>query len=148
MMERQAQDRQEQDRQEKGIFGRLRLGAGSGGLLDRTIDRARMALLWEQIWPPLAALLTLFGLFLSVSWLGLWLWLPSIGRAIGVLLFGLAALAALWRLVRLRLPNEADALRRIDRISGLLHRPATAISDQLAVTQSDPMSAALWQAHV
>ncbi|HKY86880.1 MAG TPA: TIGR02302 family protein, partial [Pseudorhodoplanes sp.] len=107
-----------------------------------------MALLWEQIWPPLAAFLTLTGLFLSVSWLGLWISLPPIGRAIGVAVFGVAALAALWRLVRVRLPDQAEALRRIDRNSGLSHRPATAVSDRLAVTQSDPMSAALWQAHV
>jgi len=140
--------RQTQDSQEKGIFGRLWFSSGTGRLLDRTVHHARMALLWEQIWPPLAALLTLLGLFLSLSWLGLWLWLPPIGRVLGVVLFGLAALAALWRLVRLRLPDQADALRRIDRHSGLSHRPATAVSDRLAVTQSDPMSAALWQAHV
>ena len=140
-------ERQTQDPQEKGIFGRLRLSSGAG-LLDRTVHHARMALLWEQIWPPLAALLTLLGLFLSLSWLGLWISLPPIGRAVGVALFALAALAALWRLVRVRLPDQADALRRIDRNSGLSHRPATAVSDRLAVTQNDPMSAALWQAHL
>ena len=48
----------------------------------------------------------------------------------------------------MRLPDQAEALRRIDRNSGLSHRPATAVSDHLAVTQSDPMSAALWQAHI
>ena len=142
MMERQTQDPQEQ-----GLFGRLRPRSGAG-LLDRTVHHARMALLWEQIWPPVAALLTLAGLFLSVSWLGLWLFLPPIGRAIGVVLFAAAALAVLWRLVRVRLPDQAEALRRIDRNSGLSHRPATAVSDRLAVTQSDPMSAALWQAHI
>ena len=139
--------RQTQDPQEKGIFGRL-WPFSSGALLDRTVHNARLALLWEQIWPPVAAILTLLGLFLSLSWLGLWLWLPPIGRALGVALFAGAVLAALWRLVRLRLPSEADALRRIDRNSGLAHRPATAVSDQLAVSQNDPMSAALWQAHI
>ncbi len=140
-------ERQTQDPHEKGIFGRLRPSFGAGSL-DRTVHHARMALLWEQIWPPLAALLTLLGLFLSLSWLGLWIFLPPIGRGIGVALFALAALTALWRLVRVRLPDQAEALRRIDRNSGLSHRPATAVSDRLAVTQSDPMSAALWQAHV
>jgi uncharacterized protein (TIGR02302 family) len=140
-------ERQTQDPHEKGIFGRLRLSSGAG-LLDRTVHHARMALLWEQIWPPFAALLTLLGLFLSLSWLGLWISLPPIGRAIGVAVFAFAALAALWRLIRVRLPDQTEALRRIDRNSGLSHRPATAVSDRLAVTQSDPMSAALWQAHV
>src|SRR5204862_5930067 len=44
--------------------------------------------------------------------------------------------------------SEASALRRIDRNSGLAHRPATTVSDQLAVSQNDPMSSALWQAHI
>ena len=107
-----------------------------------------MALLWERIWPPLAAFLTLAGLFLSLSWLGLWIFLPPIARAVGLALFAAAALVILWRLVRIRLPDEADALRRVDTNSGLSHRPATAVSDRLAVTRSDPMSAALWQAHI
>ena len=141
-------ERQTQDSEEKGIFGRLRPPSDAAGPLGRKLHHARMALLWEQIWPPLAAILTLIGLFLSLSWLGLWLWLPPLGRAIGVLAFALVALAALWRLVRLQVPGEAEALRRIDRNSGVLHRPATAVSDRLAVTQSDPMSAALWQAHL
>jgi uncharacterized protein (TIGR02302 family) len=141
-------ERQTQDSEEKGTFGRLRPPSDSAGPLGRKLRHARMALLWEQIWPPLAAILTLIGLFLSLSWLGLWLWLPPLGRAIGVLAFALVALTALWRLVRLQVPGEAEALRRIDRNSGVLHRPATAVSDRLAVTQSDPMSAALWQAHL
>jgi uncharacterized protein (TIGR02302 family) len=145
MMERQTQDRQ--DPGEKGIFGRFRPGSG-GASLDRTLQHARMALLWERIWPPLAAFLTLAGLFLSLSWLGLWISLPPIGRAFGLVLFAAAAFAILWRLVRVRFPDQAEALQRIDRNSGLSHRPATAVSDRLAVTRSDPMSAALWQAHV
>ena len=140
-------ERQTQNPPEKGIFSRLRPDSGPP-LLDRVVHHARMALLWEQIWPPLAAILTLLGLFLTVSWLGLWLVLPPIGRPVGVALFAAAACAALWRLVRVRLPDHAEALRRIDRNSGLSHRPATAVSDRLAVTQSDPMSAALWQVHI
>ena len=37
------------------------------------------------------------GLFLVVSWAGVWLPLPSTGRAIGLALFGLLALASLRR---------------------------------------------------
>ena len=112
-------ERQTQDSEEKGIFGRLRPPSDAAGPLGRKLHHARMALLWEQIWPPLAAILTLIGLFLSLSWLGLWLWLPPLGRAIGVLAFALVAMAALWRLVRLQVPGEAEALRRIDHNSGV-----------------------------
>ena len=46
------------------------------------------------------------------------------------------------------MPAIADGLRRLDRGSGLRHRPATAIADELAVTHKDPYSLALWNAHV
>ena len=56
-------------------------GGRSGDILARALDRARSALLWERLWPALAVLATAVGLFLAVSWLGLWLWLPPSGRA-------------------------------------------------------------------
>jgi uncharacterized protein (TIGR02302 family) len=117
-------------------------------LLAAALARARWTILWERLWPPLAALLTAVGLFLAVSWLGLWLWLPPLGRAIGLLAFVGVVVAALIPLGLLRMPAIADGLRRLDRGSGLRHRPATAIADDLAVTTKDPFSLALWHAHV
>jgi len=110
--------------------------------------RARYAIFWERLWPPLAALATVLGLFLALSWLGLWLWLPPLGRAAGLVLFAALALWAAWPFWMLRLPGIADALARLDRVSGLQHRPATAIADRLAVRAEDPYSLALWNAHV
>ncbi|MGB8488128.1 MAG: DUF4175 family protein, partial [Xanthobacteraceae bacterium] len=52
-------------------------------LLAHALTRARWALFWERLWPAVAAVATAVGLFLAVSWLGLWLWLPPLGRAIG-----------------------------------------------------------------
>ena len=40
--------------------------------LERAIDRARAALVWERIWPPLAPVLTVLGLYIVLSWLGFW----------------------------------------------------------------------------
>ena len=111
-------------------------------------QRARYAILWERVWPPLAALATAAGLFLALSWLGLWLWLPPLGRAAGLVLFGALALWAAFPFWFLRLPGFADALRRLDRVSGLRHRPATTLADRLAVNAQDPYTLALWNAHV
>ena len=116
--------------------------------LGRALRRARRAILWERLWPPLAALLTVLGLFLTLSWIGLWLWLPPLGRAIGVVIFAILALAALLPLSRLRIPGVGDGLRRLDRVSGQPHRPATAVADTLPDGQTDPVSLALWQAHL
>ena len=96
--------------------------------LARALKRARGSLLWERLWPALATLATALGLFLALSWAGLWMVLPPLGRAAGLVLFGLLIAASAIPLLRLRLPRDAEALRRLDRVSGERHRPATALS--------------------
>src|SRR5436309_16056346 len=115
-------------------------------MLARGLFRARMAILWERLWPALASMATVAGLFLAVSWLGLWLWLPPIGRAIGLGVFFLLTAAAFAPLLMVRLPSKIDGLRRLDRNSGLPHRPATAIADEIAAPTTDSFSIALWRA--
>src|SRR5215471_12658305 len=120
----------------------------TGDVLERALSRARWTSFWERLWPPLATIATAIGIFLSASWLGIWLWLPPIGRAIALCGFLLLTLAATVPLVRVRFPSRYDGLRRLDRNTGLYHRPATAMSDELATPKSDPWSTALWRAHV
>ena len=112
--------------------------------LGQALQRAKYAIAWEQTWPHLARLLSLIGLFLVVSWAGLWLTLPFVARAVGLGLFVLAALWALWPLVKFRWPSREAALSRLDRGTGIRHRPATALTDTLAT--QDPVALALWQA--
>jgi uncharacterized protein (TIGR02302 family) len=83
-----------------------------------------------------------------VSWLGLWLWLPPIARAIAVGVFFLLTAAAFAPLLMLRVPSRVEGLRRLDRNSGLPHRPATAIADEIAAPSDDSFSIALWRAHI
>jgi uncharacterized protein (TIGR02302 family) len=112
--------------------------------LTQALQRAKYAIAWERSWPHLARLLTVIGLFLAVSWAGLWLALPFVARAVGLGLFALSALGALFPLVRFRWPGREEGLSRLDRGSGVRHRPATALTDTLAT--QDPVALALWQA--
>src|SRR5260370_6071199 len=114
----------------------------AGDRLERALRRARWTGFWERLWPPLATLATAVGVFLAVSWLGLWLWLPPIGRAIALSGFAVLAVAACVPFIRVRFPSRYDRLRRLDRNTGLLHRPATAMSDELATPNSDAWSPA------
>src|SRR6266566_9104632 len=98
----------------------------AGDTLERALRRARWTGFWERLWPPLATLATAIGIFFAISWLGLWLWLPPIGRAIALGGFLVLAAVAIWPLLRVRFPSRYDGLRRLDRNTGLLHRPATA----------------------
>ena len=117
-------------------------------LLARALRRARGSLLWERLWPALASVAIILGLFLAFSWAGLWLMLPPLARAIGLSIFGVLLLLACMPLAILRLPSVNDGLRRLDRRSGEIHRPATAVSDHIAANANDPVTQALWQAHV
>jgi uncharacterized protein (TIGR02302 family) len=112
--------------------------------LAQALQRAKYAIAWERSWPPLVRLLSVAGLFLVVSWAGLWLAVPFVARAIGLGLFAALALGALFPLLRFRWPSREEGLGRLDRGSGIRHRPATALTDTLAT--QDPVALALWQA--
>jgi uncharacterized protein (TIGR02302 family) len=112
--------------------------------LAQALQRAKYAIAWERSWPHLARFLTVVGLFLAVSWAGLWLVLPFVARAIGLGLFVLLALAALFPLFRFRWPSREEGLSRLDRGTGIRHRPATALTDTLAT--QDTVARALWLA--
>src|SRR5215210_6338754 len=115
--------------------------------LDHLVGRARLALWWERIWPALWGPLAVALVFVAASWLGLWLDLTPTARRVGVGLFGLALLVSLWPFARLRRPDRGTALDRLDRDSGLKHRPARALEDTLALGSDDPGARALWELH-
>src|SRR5262249_58184891 len=101
-------------------------------LLGHALTRARWALFWERLWPALAAVATAVGLFLAVSWLGLWLWLPPLGRAIGLFGFAVLTAAATAPLLFVRFPSQAEGLRRLRPLTGGGRRPPTSPSAQIA----------------
>ncbi|MEH2558648.1 uncharacterized protein (TIGR02302 family) [Bradyrhizobium algeriense] len=111
--------------------------------LTQALQRAQYAIAWERAWPGFARILNVVGLFLVASWAGLWLALPFLARAIGIGLFIVLALAALYPLARFRWPTREEALSRLDRGTGIRHRPATALTDTLS--NKDPIAQALWR---
>jgi len=115
----------------------------SGLQLTQALRRARWAIAWERGWPHLARLLSVGGLFLAVSWAGVWLALPTVGRIAGLAVFALLILAVMLPLVGFRWPSREDGLRRLDRTAGVRHRPVTALADTVAT--QDPVALALWR---
>ncbi len=121
-----------------------------GGVQERLNElalRAELISVWERLWPALVLLLVVGGFFVAVSWLGLWLDLPRWGRIGGDVIFAVAAAAALFFIVRIKRPSRVEALARLDRDSGLLHRPASALDDRLANAEGDPATRTLWEVH-
>jgi uncharacterized protein (TIGR02302 family) len=110
--------------------------------------QAAAVLAWERAWPALVGVFSVVALFLALSWAGLWLVSPRWLRMVGVAAFGLLLAAAAFNLARLRWPVRRESITRIDRDSGLAHRPALAIEDRLANDGTDPATRALWQLHL
>lgn len=118
--------------------------------LDRRIAsavrRARWALFWEDFWPRAAWPLGIVIAFVTVSWLGLWLVLPDAARLATVGVFGLALLASFVAFRGFRLPPRAEAVARVEAVSGYRHRPLATYEDRLP-SNADAFARALWDAH-
>ncbi|MBS0538631.1 MAG: TIGR02302 family protein [Proteobacteria bacterium] len=116
--------------------------------VERKIGLARAALAWEGLWPRLMPLVAVIALFVAAAHLdvfgGLDPWVHT--GILAALAIGLGVGG--WLLLRgFRWPAREAAIRRLERDSGVAHRPLVAVQDQLAAGESDPMAAALWQAH-
>ncbi len=104
-------------------------------------------LLFERSWRLIAPPLFVLGFFVCLSWTGLWLAAPHWARALGSLFLAVGVILALLPLRKFRLPSRSEALARIDRISGLGHRPAAVLEDRLGNGGADPATRALWSLH-
>src|SRR5262249_50882015 len=114
---------------------------------ERKVTLSKWALLFEQLWPRLWLLLGLIALFLVVSLLGLWTRLDELTHKVVLGLFVLTTLGALVALARLRWPTRMEAIRRLENVSAIKHRPASSYEDTLTLNADDSRTAALWRAH-
>jgi uncharacterized protein (TIGR02302 family) len=117
------------------------------GRLEKLVGFASAALLWEKFWRAIIPPALVLGLFVSLSFAGLWLNVSRPWRIIGVVLFGLALIMTVLPLFGLRAPSRKQALARIDRSSGVQHNPASGLEDELANDDGDPATRALWAVH-
>ena len=120
---------------------------GPESTFERKVLLSKWALLFEQVWPRAWLLLGLAGLFIAVSLAGLWPRLPELPHKIVLGLFGLAFAAALIALLSVRWPTRQQAIRRVESISGVRHRPASSYEDTLTHGAEDARTAALWKVH-
>ncbi|MCX8132995.1 MAG: TIGR02302 family protein [Roseococcus sp.] len=118
----------------------------SPSALARKRALARAALWWEAAWPAAWPALGVAGAFLVFALLGLPALLPGWAHALVLAGFAGALLAALRAGSRsLRRPDDSAVDRRLERASGLAHRPLAALQDSPAT--DDPAALALWRAH-
>lgn len=113
----------------------------------RKVRLSTWALFFERLWPRLWLLVALAALLAVLALTGVFLTLSPTAHAALVAAFALAALAALIYAARVSWPTREEAVRRIERRSGVPHRPATSYEDTLTGYTDDPTTRSLWQAH-
>jgi uncharacterized protein (TIGR02302 family) len=114
---------------------------------ERKVLFSSLALVFERVWPRLWVVAAVLGLFVLASLAGLWMWLGDIPHKIVLGGFGLALLASLISAFRVQWPTRDEAIRRIERTSGIAHRPASSYEDTLSTESHDPATQELWSAH-
>src|SRR5256885_9027293 len=112
---------------------------------------ARAALLWERVWPAAWPPLAVIGIFAVLALFDIFAALPGWLHIAVLAMLALAFAAAIaWGLRRRSgLPGWRDPVaagRRIERASGLSHRPLQALLDQPSIPL-DRAAAGLWVAH-
>lgn len=109
---------------------------------------AQAGLLWERLWPALWPAVGVAGLFLVLALFDLPARLPAWFHALLLVAFAGIIGMLLWRGLRaLARPSAAEARRRLETDSGLVHRPLALIGERLAGGAGDPMAEALWSLH-
>ncbi len=109
---------------------------------------ARGAVVWERLWPRLWPANAVAAIFLIVAFFDLLPRLPALVHAGFLVLFALAFLGALVLGFRgLVIPGHKTARHRIERDTGLDHRPLAALEDELVAGRDDQFAQSLWQTH-
>ena len=114
---------------------------------ERKVRASQRSISFERFWLRLWALFAVVGLFLLFSLVGFW---PRLGFAAhaGLLaLFSASAIAALGYAFWLPRPARELAIRRIEKTSGVPHRPGSSYEDTLSARSTDPATDVIWQAH-
>ncbi len=116
--------------------------------LNARVGATRGIMLWERLWRGLWPVLGVVGLFVAVALLDVLPALPGWLHFAVLAGFVAAFAVACAHFVRhLSLPDRAEARHRLERDSGLGHRPLSSLDERLATPKGDWESEALWRAH-
>ncbi len=113
----------------------------------RKVRLSAWALFFERLWPRLWLLIGLAAAFVGLAMLGVWSTLSPVAHQALFALFTIAAGAAAVYAARAPWPTRDEAVRRIERRSGVAHRPASSYEDTLSSQSANPATNVLWQAH-
>jgi uncharacterized protein (TIGR02302 family) len=115
----------------------------------RYVALSRAALLWERVWPALWPASGIAGLFIAASLFDLFATLPwAVHALILAATITLIGLTLFFGLRHVQLPDWLQGARRLERSSGLMHRPISEANDTMAVGLGDGWAEELWRLHL
>jgi len=106
-----------------------------------------MVVAFERAWPFLVLAISIASLFLALAWSDLLNGLPAWGKISSVFLLSFGEIIALLLAFRFGQARFAESVARLDRDSGLSHRPVATALDQPVATSTDDLTQALWRAN-
>jgi uncharacterized protein (TIGR02302 family) len=115
--------------------------------IERKVRAARLAMIFEKLWPRVWLPLAVCGVFVLLSAFEVWQHLPPRVHFGLLWTFAAALCLSLLPLLFWRGPKRDASLARIEKASALDHRPLTAFNDTLSQDAVSPETTALWEAH-
>lgn len=106
---------------------------------------SRATIFTERLWSILLFPICIIGLFVAISWFGLFRMMPFWANIIVAMLFTASLIYALRPILNLKLPTTAEVDQRLEEDNQIPHQ-GLAIHDQ-EVSQSDPAALILWKEH-
>lgn len=113
--------------------------------VERRVRISRALLFWEELLPAIWPAAAVAGLFIALALFGLFASLPLSLHWALLAIFGTLTIWLLWQGFRgFRWPGRDEALRHLEKSSGLAHAPLSSYEDVPAGNTGDPE---LWAAH-
>ena len=115
--------------------------------LERKVGLSRLALYFERVWPRFWVAIVVAAAFVLVSMTGFWSTVSEPVHLASLAGFALAALASIIFAFRVPFPTRDESVRRLERDSGVLHRPASTYEDTVTGADDGSTTAAIWKVH-
>ena len=115
--------------------------------LARKLRLTGAAMVWERLWPALWPLTGTIALFLVAAVFDVYSWVPGWLHLLALVGFGAGIVWSVRSAIHeFRWPEARAAHRRLERSSGLAHRPLETLVDEMSGAR-DPGTKSLWHAH-
>jgi uncharacterized protein (TIGR02302 family) len=115
--------------------------------LQRRISMQRLGMIWERVWSALHWPLIAAGLIVVVLTSGLYQAIPADLRILALVAMALGLIVSFKDILKLSLPTDLAAMRRMEEAAAIKHRVLSAKDDGIVQELQSDETRTLWQEH-